>query len=142
MRRFPGLPSLTGLQLTLPCDLTQVRSAARRITDFLRKEGCRENDVAACELALVEACNNAIQNALPQNQNHPIEIEASTEADHIWLQIADHNQGFEWPEESCFPTPESTSGRGIPLINALMEHVEYSPRPGGNLLLLGKRRAN
>ena len=51
------------LRLTLSCQLSEVRDAVRTVQEFLKQQHCAENELSDCELALVEACNNAIQYA-------------------------------------------------------------------------------
>jgi len=60
------------LRIWLPCHLAEVRPAALRASDFLRENGVRPEEVQACELALVEACNNAVQYATEPGQVQPI----------------------------------------------------------------------
>ena len=48
------------LRLELACDLVEVRGTALAVCGFLTGQGCSEREVKDCELALTEACNNAI----------------------------------------------------------------------------------
>src|SRR5689334_19333812 len=49
--------------LSMPCELTHVRGTVLAARDFLASQGVENDDLLACELALVEACNNAIRYA-------------------------------------------------------------------------------
>lgn len=141
MGRSPSRSSPAGLQLDVPCELARVRTAARQVIDFLKSQGCAESDLVPCELALVEACNNAIQYVAEENRALPVRVEASIDPQHISLRVTDHTPGFDWPADPPFPGPDSVRGRGIPLITTLMDEVQYNRSASENVLFLRKRRA-
>lgn len=128
------------LRLPLPCDLKQVRHAAQAVHQFLNEQGCDEQVLTACDLALVEACNNAIKYA--QAADTPVLVEAICSEDLIELRITDHSAGFEWPKRIELPNPESESGRGLYLIQTLMDGTNYFRSQGENILVLRKSRPN
>ena len=140
MRESRGLPQPASLRLALTCELGNVRGVAQTVRAFLAEQGCAEDHLIACELALVEACNNAIEHARGSQTQQPIRIEAACDHLEITLRITDHTRGFQWPERAAFPDPESEKGRGIPLIQSLMDEAAYLRSPGGNNLVLRKKR--
>ena len=113
---------------------------ATAIRDFLTRQGCIERDVADCELALVEACNNAIQHA-NGGQAAGIEVEAFCGPRGIELRIVDHTPGFVWPANVSLPDAESERGRGLFLIQSVMSSTRYLREPGRNTLVLRKTRS-
>lgn len=123
----------------LGCDYHQVRIVAEATSKFLSENGCGPQEVTACEIALVEACNNAIQYAEPQNRDLPIKIEIACTATEIEMTITDHTPGMVW-QEARPPGPEKESGRGIFLMQALMDRTTYSCGPAGNTLVLAMTR--
>jgi serine/threonine protein phosphatase PrpC len=58
----------------LPCALEEVRPAMRKVSDFLRDEGLHPEELMACEPAVTEACNNAIQYADGSSSRQPVEV--------------------------------------------------------------------
>src|SRR5881392_268062 len=98
-------------KFALTCDLAQVRQAAQAVHKFLATQGCDEEILMACDLALVEGCNNAIKYAPESARAQPVIVEASCDAAKIQLRITDHTGGFEWPQHIELPNPESESGR-------------------------------
>src|SRR3954462_13025994 len=128
-------------RLELPCDLTQVRDGVRAVHHFLTEQGCGESDWSACELALVEACNNAIRYVADKHRRRPVVIEAICEATELELRITDHTPGFDWPPEPTLPDEESEHGRGLFLIRRLMDYANYFRSPDGNILVLQKKRS-
>jgi anti-sigma regulatory factor (Ser/Thr protein kinase) len=52
------------LRLLLPCDLSSVRPTTVALRSFLAEHGVPGDELVACELALAEACNNAVSYAV------------------------------------------------------------------------------
>ncbi|MDB6028811.1 MAG: Protein serine/threonine phosphatase [Verrucomicrobiales bacterium] len=112
----------------------------KAVREFLAAEGATEEEVGACELALVEACNNAVLYATPEGKKKSVEVEASLEAIGIELKVHDHTNGFRMPEITDLPVDESESGRGLFLMRSLMDVVAYKAKKEGNTLILKKNR--
>ncbi len=121
-------------------DLVEVRPAVQSIHDFLAEQGWAENDLRYFDLALAEACNNAIEYTTGPGKPGPITLEALSDARQVEFRIHDHTPGFEWPEQIELPPPESESGRGLPLMAARMDYTGYFRGRGENILVLRKHR--
>lgn len=128
------------LAFEIACALDQVRPAGRRLRAFLVRSGCSEGEVMDCELALVEACNNAVKYARPEAQEAPVLVQVICEVRHIDLRVTDHTAGLEWPGEAALPQAEAERGRGIYLIKTLMDGSEYLRFGDRNVLVLRKLR--
>ena len=124
----------------VPCDLSQVHAATQAVHQFLSEQGCGEAEVMDCKIALVEACNNAIQNARPADRDLPVEIAAAVRAREIELRVTDHTPGFDWPAQAKLPAPEAERGRGIYLIQTVMDCTHYIRGGRDNVLVLRKKR--
>jgi serine phosphatase RsbU (regulator of sigma subunit)/anti-sigma regulatory factor (Ser/Thr protein kinase) len=129
------------LKLRLPCDLSEVRPAALRVSEFLKEQGLSSDEVSACELALVEACNNAVQYASAPGQKENIAVDVICDAAAVEFHIRDHTAGFDWPAQLNLPDPEQERGRGLFLIQSLMDEARYFRGNGANSLVLHKNRA-
>jgi serine/threonine-protein kinase RsbW len=129
------------LRVKLRCDLADVRPKVDEVRRFLIGAGCSEEDALECELALVEACANAIQYADGQGVQQPVVIDAALHEAEAEFRVRDHTAGFEWPERSSLPDAESESGRGIFLIRSVMDSTEYIRQADGNVLAMRKRLA-
>ncbi|MEO5803099.1 MAG: SpoIIE family protein phosphatase [Verrucomicrobiota bacterium] len=135
------VPSSATIELSLACDIEQVRPVAHAAREFLATKNLSEEELMACELALVEACNNAVLYALPSRLLDPIEIDLSCDDSVIEINIHDHTTGFELPPIAELSSPESESGRGVFIIQSLMDYVSYATGSGENTLVLRKFRA-
>jgi anti-sigma regulatory factor (Ser/Thr protein kinase) len=128
------------MRLALPCELSAVRTAAERVHEFLATNGCSEREIAACELALVEACNNAIQYARTEERRTPVIIEASCGVEGIEVRVTDRTAGFDWPAEASLPEFGSERGRGLFLIRKMTDSAEYLRGEQTNTLVFRKKR--
>src|ERR1041385_8335987 len=73
-------------RIVLPCDLSAVRQAAISARETLAAHRMPEQHLAACELALVEACNNAVLYADEHGRQAPVEIQLLAEGTNLELQ--------------------------------------------------------
>lgn len=128
------------LRASIPCDLAEVRPLARTVRDFLVSQEAPEEEICACELALVEAANNAVLYVTEDGQNFPIEVEVTCDHSQIQLRIDDHTAGFEMPETVDLPNSESESGRGLFLMKSMMDSVHYFIGENKNTLVMTRLR--
>ena len=141
MSESPGKSSRgVALRLSLACDLTEVRPAILAVRGFLTEQGLAEKDLTKCELALAEACNNAINHAADGTKSKAIEIEVICNAAKVELRVNDHTPGFDWPQRVQLPDSESERGRGLYLIQSLMDSSVYFRGAGENSLWMCKNR--
>lgn len=76
-----------------------------------------------CQIALVEAVNNAIFHAHKGEVSKPIDILIDVGEDAVRLQVADRGDGFNLVRRSLPPLLEE-DGRGLYLMSELMGSVE------------------
>src|SRR5437879_10298477 len=103
------------LRLSLACDLAEVLPAIRAVRGFLAEQGLSEKELAACELALAEACNNAIDYAADAAKAQPVEVEAICNTSGVELRVNDHTPGFDWPQLKPGRSEEHTSELQSPM---------------------------
>ncbi len=127
-------------RLTLPCVLGEVRAASQAVREFLSEQGLHEEELTACEVALVEACNNAIQYVTERGRREPVEITAACNGSKVELVVVDHTSGFNWPSRVDLPPPDSEGGRGLFLIQSVMDQSNYLRGRTENALIMRKRR--
>jgi anti-sigma regulatory factor (Ser/Thr protein kinase) len=91
------------LRLALQCDLSQVRPMTGAIREFLLANGAAAEEIQASELAIAEACNNAIKYVTGEGQAKNIEVEVLVASEQLELRVNDNTRGFEWPERIDLP---------------------------------------
>jgi serine phosphatase RsbU (regulator of sigma subunit) len=127
-------------RVALACNLAEVRPATLAVRSFLEGQRVPEAEVATCELALAEACNNAIQHAPEAAWQHPVEIHVTCDESRIELRVTDHTAGFDFPLHAKLPAEDSESGRGVFFIQQLMDDASYLRSDGENCLVMTKAR--
>ncbi len=132
----------TTFHSSLRCDLKEVRQATTAAAGFLAGEGLNMDELTACELALTEACNNAIQYASEEGRTKPVEIAVTCNPSGVELSVTDHTPGFRFPKSVALAEPESERGRGLFLIHSLMDEADYFRGQAKNTLVLRLRRAS
>ncbi len=140
---MPANPPLfpAHLRLRMSCEVSAVPHVAQTVRAFLLRQGCSEPEVNDCELALVEACNNAVLYAAPGASPCEVLVEAISSQEEIELRVTDHTPGLVWPERATLPEATSERGRGLFIIQAVMDTTRYLKDPAGNTLVLQKRRS-
>ena len=123
---------------SLPCELASVRGTVLAARDFLATQAFEKDELLACELALVEACNNAIRYAPNSRRNLPVEIHIFCQKSRLEMHVVDHTLGFDRPDKIELPDPEQENGRGLFIIQSLMDQVLYLRGAEENRLVLRK----
>lgn len=154
MQRPTPAPGHDTRQIEFACDVAAGREAAKTLRQFLEERGIGEELLFACELALTEACNNAVHHAegrpkTPDGEQAttahggqlPIQAEATVTKDFVELRVTDHTPGFQWPGRLTLPDPEIPKGRGLFIIQSLMDEADYERGNGANVLRMRKHRA-
>lgn len=127
------------VQLSLPRDARYV-PLMRNVTTCLMKE--MDVPADACDdvlLALSEACANVVRHAAG---SHDYSVAVGISSDRCEVEVADGGPGFEQTEADVAPPDvlqEGESGRGLHLIGALVDDMEFLPVENGTRVLLRKR---
>lgn len=118
---------------------------ARRLEEQLLREvarfGYEEADVFAIKLALEEGLVNAIKHGNRYDANKRVHVVSRIDENEAVFVITDEGEGFcpdKVPDPTADENLERPCGRGLMLIRAFMDEVEYNPI--GNQVRLVKRR--
>src|ERR1700722_18794556 len=117
------------LSVTLAADRDAVDPVVRSVMNVVREMKCapgREDDI---ELALTEALANAVVHGAKSDPSKIIECDVACDADHgLLIIVRDPGPGFD-PSQISDPCHGeniySNHGRGIYLINQLMDEVQF-----------------
>lgn len=123
-----------------PSTLHAVREAGIGLRSFLASHGVDdEHELAAWELIVSEAGNNAVEHACASSPDLSWDIKAMIRPDRISVSIHDHTSGFDWPDSPELPDESAESGRGIFLIHSLTDHRTYTRLQSENVLTLERQ---
>ncbi|HUR58076.1 MAG TPA: ATP-binding protein, partial [Opitutaceae bacterium] len=139
-----SIPAERGVsnRIVFPCDLAEARVATRVLRAFLAEQGLDEGEQFNCELCLAEACNNAVQHATGPGAKLPITAEVICHTSNVELRVVDHTAGFALGEKPDALSPEGENGRGLFIIQSLMDYVRYYRGDGENTLVMRRTRTS
>jgi len=125
----------------LPGKRAETEAVCVEILDAARQRAYHEDELFGVYLALEEAFMNAVQHGNSGDTEKRVRIESLVTSDKIDVSITDEGTGFN---PNGLPDPRQgdnlykCSGRGVLLIRAYMDIVEYNER--GNCVHMVKFR--
>jgi anti-sigma regulatory factor (Ser/Thr protein kinase) len=146
VRRLSALiPFCSTCQFTMriPADPAAIPTVTDGVVHVLQEKGWPEADVTAVELALQEAVANAVRHGCKGDRTKELECAVvCDEAGEVVITVRDPGEGFD-PAAVADPLDPANvlkpSGRGIFLINGLMDDVRFAE--GGREVRMTKRKA-
>ncbi|MEX0892074.1 MAG: ATP-binding protein [Gemmatimonadota bacterium] len=116
--------------LELPNDLRAIEQAVEFLASRAREAGFDEGLLRLnFRVGVTEALANAMLYGNRGDENKNVRVDASVTADRICVRVRDEGRGFD-PEHLDDPTLPAhrarVGGRGIFLINKLMDQVEFN----------------
>ena len=132
---------LLKLDFQIPGDVESIQPSVDEIMEVVGTQECASGNEFEVEVALLEALANAVTHGCEDDPSKTIEVCVACEMDRGMLIIVrDPGAGFD-PGEIPSPIKGenvfSDLGRGIFLINQLMDDVEY--RSGGTEIWMRKK---
>ena len=131
---FPGYdfdPDKLKLQIrvTLAADRKSVDPVVTQVMETIRNLNCMDGKEDAIELALTEALANAVVHGAKEDPSKTVECLVACEEDRgVIIVVRDPGPGFNPESIPCCTVSEniySDHGRGIFLINQLMDEVKF-----------------
>jgi serine/threonine-protein kinase RsbW len=116
---------------TIPTDLLAARELAEDILSHVEARGGGEEVRFAIRLALEEALSNAVKHGNRFDPEKKITVSTCLGADRADITVADEGEGFDpggVPDPTVDENLEKPCGRGIMLMRAYMDEVEYNDR--------------
>jgi len=128
-------------QLALPSEVAAISPSVDKLMLLIKKCRCAPGNESDIEIALREALENAVIHGNredPQKQVH-VSCRCETETE-VSLVVEDEGQGFDSnavPDPTAPEAIESSHGRGIYLMKALMDEVHFED--GGAVVRMRKK---
>ncbi len=131
------------LNLTIPATPASIPRVSEGVRQLLVGKGWSDDELMKVELALDEALANAIRHGCKNDPSKQVQCVVSTDAaGELVIVVRDPGPGFD-PANVPNPLQGANllkpSGRGVFLINELMDKVEFAD--GGREVVMQKRRA-
>jgi anti-sigma regulatory factor (Ser/Thr protein kinase) len=128
--------------VVIPADVRSIGTITDGVTELLRERQWSDVEIMGVELAVQEAVANAIRHGCGSDSSKQIQcILTCSETGDVTVVVRDPGDGFDTEVVADPLHPENvlkTGGRGIFLINQLMDEVGFSD--GGRELQMRKRR--
>jgi serine/threonine-protein kinase RsbW len=100
--------------------------------------GCDEDAALNFGLAVREAVINAIVHGNKADRTLEVDVALSADTEGLRARVGDRGEGFD-PQSTPDPTEGAnllaTSGRGLLMIRAFVDTVEFSPRRGRGMAI-------
>ena len=130
-------------EVKLPSELPTVEAIEAKAEEFARKAGFDED--TACQIAMIsrEAAANAVLHGNHKDPNKKVRAKFSLTSDTLTIQVADEGAGFNPADVPDPLSPEGLlkpSGRGIFLMRAIMDEVNFRQLSPGTEITLIKHR--
>jgi len=136
----PEAPSPTQIQIEIASALQQVRLLARALRAII-EEHCPPAVAADMELAVVEWANNLVEHGYGAAEGR-ITTLLRLEPDRLEIEVRDRGLPFDprggGEHGMDALDPEAESGRGLLLLQALVDELQYETVAGENRLRLVK----
>lgn len=116
-------------QADISTDMTAARKLAEQVVARAQACGYSAEAVFAIKLALEEALMNAIKHGNRRDPDKRVHVEYSVDAKQVDISVTDQGRGFdpaEVPDPTADENLECPTGRGIMLMRAYMDHVEFN----------------
>lgn len=134
-------PRFIQLRNTLPANVDVVSPFVDRVVRFLSGFPWANGNRFEIELALREALVNAIVHGNQEDPQKRVHVQCRITTDgEVSVTVEDEGEGFEHDAVADPTAPENrlrTQGRGINLMRALMDEVEFEQ--GGSVVHMRKR---
>ncbi|MBI3911969.1 MAG: ATP-binding protein [Armatimonadetes bacterium] len=138
MGSLPKVP--TRLRLDLAADAEIVRDIRCQLEEFIAPLPLSIDEVEGLEVALSEACNNAICHGSPLGRTNRIRVECWLDHDLLVLEVED--EGGSVPRTALRRGPPDdwqTSGRGLYLMRQFTDALVFKVNDAGLVVRMVKR---
>jgi serine/threonine-protein kinase RsbW len=112
----------------------ELRAAVERVA---KECGLDRGERFDLKLAATEAVTNALKGS---PENHTVEVTVAGHEDAVNIEVVDHGV-FSRVRAAPHRGPDAESGRGIPIILALVDEVEFAQTSRGTRVRMSKRAA-
>lgn len=144
----PNIDSANRIQLMIPSRLDAVPLLGSMVKAICESVGLGDTDRQLVGLCLVEAANNAIIHAYCEKEGGTVGVEVTLYPEKLIFDVVDFGRAGD-PEkmnsdhraalsESSPQFSQAESGRGLAIMQEVMDSVEYTVRSNNNRLRLVK----
>jgi serine/threonine-protein kinase RsbW len=126
------------MELVIPSDFRFLGAVDAAVQDLARELSCAPRWINDFSAALIEACSNAIEHGNRLSKDKVVRIMVSLNGQEIVARVHDQGAGFDFNKyllTTSPPDPLSERGRGILIMKAFTDRMNYTTDPGGGTCL-------
>ena len=126
------------MEMFIPSDFRYLGAVDAAVQDLARELSCANRWINDFSAALIEACSNAIEHGNKLSKEKSVRVVVNLNGRRISASIQDEGDGFKYNEylnSEAPPDPLSERGRGIMIMQAFTDEVNYSISPSGGTCL-------
>ncbi|UCG53450.1 MAG: ATP-binding protein [Candidatus Latescibacterota bacterium] len=120
------------MELIIPSDFKYLGAVDAAVQDLAREFSCAQKWIDDFSTALVEACTNAIEHGNKYGRKKRVRITVELNQRRIISRVHDQGKGFDFKKYLSHappPDPLSERGRGIMIMQAFTDQLNYSFNP-------------
>ncbi|MGI9279400.1 MAG: ATP-binding protein [Endozoicomonas sp.] len=135
------------LKLEIDSQLSNTTLVAMAVRGVCAMTTLSPVEINRLELCLVEIVNNAIEHAYENEAGHPVQVCVDLDKTMMNIAVSDWGQSIpdeviqdrdELPVDPEHPETWLCSGRGLHIVNKLMDQVSYETDEGKNSFIMKK----
>ena len=133
------------VKLVIPSNIDKIEEAASFVERNAKQMQFSETEVDNIVIAITEAISNAIIHANKSDERKKVTIEIISNHDSMITKVKDQGPGFNLKQIDDPLLPDNLlkeSGRGIFILNSLLDSVDYSFSDQGTVVTLVKNKPN
>jgi serine/threonine-protein kinase RsbW len=134
-------PVIAGNSITIPSDAEYLTDVDIFVEGILRGWGVDESTLADIAISVSELVNNAINHGNKLDANKNVFLTISRDENTVRIAVKDQGTGFD-PTRIANPLAEENllldAGRGIFIVNTLMDKVDVDATDGGTTITITK----
>lgn len=135
------------VRLEIDSELANTSLIAMAVRGLCAMTNLSPVEVNRVELCVVEIVNNAIEHAYGHAKGHKVEIDVKLMKASITLTVSDWGKSMdegklgvkEFPVDPDNPAAWLCDGRGLPIVQSLMDKVEYRSVGDKNSIVMSKQ---
>ena len=127
-------------EFDVPSALDEIPQATRRVFDFFQELHLDESDRFDLRLSFEEILINAMKHGNGLRREVPVRVSLCHDGSELKVKVQDRGAGFDvnrLKDPTIGENIEAYSGRGVYLVQHLMDRLEYGPT--GNSVEITKR---
>ncbi len=125
------------ISIVLKNNINEVEKLKGKAEIFFRKHNINDNLQFDLTLALEEIFINIVSHAYEVDSKHEIEIDINV-GEMIKIEVKDDGKPFNPKKKIDYNEPKKVGGKGLKLVNKLVDDLKYQRKENKNILILKK----